>query len=510
MKTVSGNLKIKNLLCFLILTLVLLNLFGLWTITPVNAQVEPKLFVEPKDNIYSTTEKGVGDTITINVTVANITGLFGVQFELKWNSTLLKGVSMEEVLYTTLTPEGEEDNIWKLAHKVADDHVEYSYTYMDADRAVAGGYAPFNITVEDGFPEGKMTVAIITLEILAEPPPEGFLECDLEIYHNILGDIGANEIPHEAINGYYKLTAPPRPIPVLKVEPSVYEATRRNEAFKVNVTINDLDAGWEVVGVEFKLRYNTTYLEFVNVTEGPFMKAFAGPPNQGTLFMTYLGDDYVRVGVVILADENGTWHEPFPSGNGTIATLTFNVTSGPPVTCALELYDIMVADWQTNLIDYTKEDGVFKFSSETLYHHIVVYDHPFTVVTTSNATISPVECLPRYRMLTFNATGKSGALLFVNITIPNDLIWLENPEDEWLVLVGGLKVTPAVGGNTTHTWLYFTFITDHKSIYIAGTAVYPEFSSLTILLLIMTVSTVVLLYYKKKRAFLTVKNKQFS
>jgi len=65
---------------------------------------------------------------------------------------------MEGVMYHTVTPEPEWDNIWKLKHEVADDHVWYAYTWMDMPRAVEGGYAPIS---------GNHTVAIITLNATA-------------------------------------------------------------------------------------------------------------------------------------------------------------------------------------------------------------------------------------------------------------------------------------------------------------------------------------------------------
>ena len=157
MKAAFRKLKIGSFLCLLALTLVILNFSGLRTVPTVHGATEAKLFVEPQNNTYYTSVKTVGDTIVINVSVANITGLFGVEFKLSWDPTLLKGVSMEDVLFATLTPPGEESNIWPLKHIVADDYIWYSYTYMDASRAINGGYAPFNITVQDGFPEGKMT-----------------------------------------------------------------------------------------------------------------------------------------------------------------------------------------------------------------------------------------------------------------------------------------------------------------------------------------------------------------
>ncbi len=511
MKTVFKNLKMKNILWPLMITLLLSSIFSVALILPAKAaEGDPELFVEPQENIFDTDTMSIGDTFSFNVTVANITMLFGVQFKVYWNDTLLRCVDMIELLFSELTPAGEEDNIWRLKHIEAADHVEYAYTYLDSARAISGGYAPFNITIADGFPEGKQTVATIILEILAEPAPGENVNCVLDLRETKLGDPSATPIVHDVYDGYYELSAPPLPPPVLKVAPAVYQATHRNETFDVNVTIGGMDAGLQAVGVEYKLRYDPTILALESITEGPFMASFAGLPHQGTLFMTFTGTDYVQVGVVILPDENGTWHEPFPSGDGTIATITFKVAYGPAVSCDLELIDTKIGDWNAATIPHTTENGTFLFDVETLYHNVVVWSQPFVLVTVSNATIMPVPLVipgPPNPEIQFNATGADGSLCFVNITIPKALIWLADPADEWLVHVDGAPVTPTVGENTTHTWLYFTFTTSEKPIQIWGTAIIPEFPSPILLLLALiaaSAAALILTRRGKLKKFLTV------
>ncbi|MEM3489851.1 MAG: right-handed parallel beta-helix repeat-containing protein, partial [Nitrososphaerota archaeon] len=110
-------------------------------------------------------------------------------------------------------------------------------------------------------------------------------------------------------------------VPVLKVEPSVVRAQMVNKTFDVNVTMNGLWQGWSVVSVQFRLSYNSTLLEVVDVAEGPFMKQFGG-----TSFV-YLVEDpgggasaYVLVNVTLLSP----W-TTFPYGSGTLATIRFKI-----------------------------------------------------------------------------------------------------------------------------------------------------------------------------------------
>lgn len=137
--------------------------------------------------------------------------------------------------------------------------------------------------------------------------------------------------------------------PLLKVEPVSYTAEVINEIFSINVTINDLSSEWQIIGAEFKLRYNTTLLEVLSVAEGPFLRAFSGEPNQGVFTTSTTKADYVIVGIVILPDGHGVWHTPFPSGSGALATITFEAIyqslglGHPPDTCALELFDVKLS-----------------------------------------------------------------------------------------------------------------------------------------------------------------------
>jgi len=89
--------------------------------------------------------------------------------------------------------------------------------------------------------------------------------------HYGLGDNVSDYVLYDPWLGY---SWPARP-PTLKVEPSVYEAGLLNKTISIDITMNDLSAGYRVVAVQFRLCYNSTLLEFINATEGPFLKSFA-------------------------------------------------------------------------------------------------------------------------------------------------------------------------------------------------------------------------------------------
>jgi hypothetical protein len=125
---------------------------------------------------------------------------------------------------------------------------------------------------------------------------------------------------------------------------------------------------------------------------------------------------------------------------------------------------------------------------EHLTHEITVDTSKFYVTTVSNGWISiPVELDVGHRLLKFNITGSEGENGFVNITIPNDLLWADG---NWLIIVGGEEVEATVTAiNSTHTMLYFNVPFSTKTVYIFGTGVIPEFSSLTLVLIFLLSAT---------------------
>jgi hypothetical protein len=127
----------------------------------------------------------------------------------------------------------------------------------------------------------------------------------------------------------------------------------------------------KVIGFEIKLRYNTTLLKVLNATAGTFFEAFAGEPNGGVLYYgPYLVSDYVLFAGFILPDTNGVWYPPFPSGNGTIATIQFQAIYEPPsgisAGCELTLFGTKLADTTPNLIPHNAVSGHYEIAVPTL------------------------------------------------------------------------------------------------------------------------------------------------
>jgi parallel beta-helix repeat protein len=151
--------------------------------------------------------------------------------------------------------------------------------------------------------------------------------------------------------------------PYYKVIPEAVELGLRGKTFKVNVTINDLDASQEAVLYRFRLLYNSSLLQVMNVTEGPFLAQFNQTSTPPYTIFTSVDENSSTYGpsilITVYLQPNSTfgYPGPFPHGNGTIATIAFkaiyqekgyDITRGgyfkPPLTCNLTLVETLMID----------------------------------------------------------------------------------------------------------------------------------------------------------------------
>jgi hypothetical protein len=157
----------------------------------------------------------------------------------------------------------------------------------------------------------------------------------------------------------------------LNVQPALTN-TALGSTFSVNVTISDLSALDNVVGVQFRLCYDASLLQAVSVFEGPFMKNVAWAP-YGTWYLANIEVDptygpCVLVGDLIFPDGNGVWNA-FPSGNGTVATITFQVIHAgvqgqPPLTTLLTLANDLLLNDALNEISHTVNNGLVRIYAQ--------------------------------------------------------------------------------------------------------------------------------------------------
>jgi hypothetical protein len=330
------------MIMLLILQLTVVNAI---TIHPAFSTTTPTLQVEP--STYTVSKLQPDEVFKVNVTINSLSSdseAVFVQFRLQYNSSLLEPVDVAEGPFLNGSAWAPQGTFF--VSYVEDDPV-YKSNVLVGDMILPNAIGDWS-----AFPSGNGTIATITFKAIFEPiEPDPAASCILKLVDTKIFDQTAAQIPSNAVNGYYEVD--PLEYPTLLVEPSTYDALKIGELFQVNVNINNLDTRWHTVFVQFRLQYNSSLLEPVDVAEGPFLNGSAWAP-QGTFFVSFIEDDpifksNVLVGDMILPNAIGDW-SAFPSGNGTIATITFKAIAQPtiepdqPASSALGLIDTKIFD----------------------------------------------------------------------------------------------------------------------------------------------------------------------
>jgi hypothetical protein len=138
-------------------------------------------------------------------------------------------------------------------------------------------------------------------------------------------------------------------IPYFSLNPMEYEAPAPGHSFTVDVNVTDVT---NMGAFEFKLAYNTTLLDAVNVTPGPQL----GPtvvekwlPEVGGEWTPIRdADGYVWVGCII------KWGKEI---NGSAILVTINFTATEAGDCTLHFYDTGITDQYGLMLDHEAFDG---------------------------------------------------------------------------------------------------------------------------------------------------------
>lgn len=142
----------------------------------------------------------------------------------------------------------------------------------------------------------------------------------------------------------------------LSIVPTVYAAHLLGETFETSINVSNVE---NLSAFEFKLGYNTTLLDAVQVVQGPFFP----PPPKASIEKLEIDETAGFVWVSI----NLSGSELPRSGSGTLVTIIFNVTFTPPSSqkaCGkLDLYDTMLYDNAMTSIIHDSIDGLYFWKS---------------------------------------------------------------------------------------------------------------------------------------------------
>jgi hypothetical protein len=139
------------------LSSVLLFSFALPIVTQkiVWAEQTPKMYIKMIETLNNTLSPGALFHAAVELSnIALTQGLVGIEFDIWWDSSVIRALNMTDVVFSEVTPETESSNI-NASQEVGDSCVYYNFTFANITRALDGGYAPIS---------GNHTVAIITFE----------------------------------------------------------------------------------------------------------------------------------------------------------------------------------------------------------------------------------------------------------------------------------------------------------------------------------------------------------
>ena len=293
--------------------------------------------VYPSENIFYTNTTSVGATFTISIIIENVPepGFYGWEFILSWTPGVIN--CTEEVINYDLWG-GNYLGPW----------------FWDPIDNEAGQYHQSLSGKSPGEPEvGTFWLVNLTFVIVKEPSPGHVIETELIISppagsNYIIGDIEANEIPHEYEHGVYRyvssISLPEATLEVVPhsiINPSLVPC----EEFNVSIVVSEAT---NLHGFSLKVGYNASTIECVAVEEGDFLSNF------GETEMAYLIDNYEGF---VWVSINLTSPEAVAEGDGTLFKLTFHVLS--IWESVLDIYDVSLYDAAGFSLPYNAVDGYF-------------------------------------------------------------------------------------------------------------------------------------------------------
>jgi hypothetical protein len=449
-----------------LIILIQLTMVNLVTLCPFLNQAQAQATTELYVNPASYTANRVNETFNVTVNIRNVEtsqNLATVQFRLQYNDTLLEATDVYEGSF-----------LQQFNNSPAPPYTLFiSYVESTIDDPIYGPDVLVGIVllptgtptggVWTNYPHGNGTLATITFKTLYRPvEPSPSSTCPLNLTDTLL--LGAppdsqsiTEIAHVVRSATYY--AESIHVPKISLHPSYYQAVLIGEMFNISVNIDNVDVDWRLAFAQFRLQYNASVLEVVEMNEGNFLQQF---PNSAsapyTFFISYdetpaddpiFGPD-VLIGILLLPNGTGQWTN-FPEGNGTLATITFKAIEQtaepqPPAASALTLNDTHLFEDNSDEIPLTLQNANYQiqplaFSYEpstpaaghTLLFNTasandaVTYSWDFgdgTMLNTTESTTGHIYASPgNYQAtLTCIADGISSAVATQTITvIPNNV-----------------------------------------------------------------------------------------
>lgn len=263
-------------------------IFEPWLIKP-QPPVTPVSVVYVDPSSIALQAPALGTTFTVNVMIANVTMLYGYQFTLKWNSTLLNMTSAIKRIPT----------VWGN---------NYFISQETGPLARIGNYT-LAVSARVPAPTFNGTTSVATLSFVSAYDPVFPLNvsCSLALENVTIADPSANAILSLVYSGNYSCYSVK---PKLLFLSSEYSAKKVPTEFKASVNVTSVV---NLYAFNFTFTFNTTLLNVLTVN----VPVLGGSPTVLTGWDNSVG--YVYVNVTGISPANGT---------RVIAEVTFKVQTG--------------------------------------------------------------------------------------------------------------------------------------------------------------------------------------
>jgi len=301
----------RKTLCLLLLTFIVASNIMIFQ---VHSQDTAVIYVNPP----LIEDLAPSQTFTIDVVVANVSDLYGVDIRFSWDPTILEYVSHTAKIPVEDYPDGilhEPGLLIKDEVDATEGTYWLAYASMSPAPAFDGTGIAFN-----------MTFHVIDVG-----------RCFLE--SSSLSDTLGNPIAHEVQNGYFDNYVPSEADILIDPAAIVDSSMSPCHNFSIDVNIENVV---DLYSFEFWLAYNTTILDVAEVTVNPVFP----PPVDIELFEA---EGKIRVAAIVSA--------PI-TGSVTLASIKFHVTSIGETS--LDLYNVTLTDsWSENIPYSEPRDGYF-------------------------------------------------------------------------------------------------------------------------------------------------------
>lgn len=380
--------KLSSLALIALLTISALMVFAPKAAAdPTNLEI-----IDPVDGdhnfIFDSSTMNVGDTFDINITVVDVDQLQNLQVKVTWDPSLLDYVSIDKPSDFVFADSGYSMIVG--GPTVGSGEVTYGYTYINNN--------PYHWCFN-----GTGTIAVLTLEVIQGVSQGGPTEvhCDIE-----LADIGSEtflincpgvDITFTPVDGFYSYSwVAPSYYPTIYIKPSVEKPDKIGDIFGLEIWIRDVHQGWEIIGFQFSLMWNTTFIEPATpyFDNGTFLEAFQYYAD-GVLYTADInthdrplpltpipvGYNYSMFGALLLPDNPPAdpYHPTFPSvgsGGAKLMTVYFKA-----------IYETVspIEDWTwIEFIDFKVDEDTFAINKYItvikMYNENCYYRAPMKVL----------------------------------------------------------------------------------------------------------------------------------